>query len=164
MQERMLWRVYSFVSGQKVIRNGGPALPSIEVAPSLLANEGDKKVLNELRQMIEAQTALHKKWRMIHGFAILPVLCLSLLPFVKLWLAWEIFRTVTHHRAYIGGRWIREHFRSGLGYRRRPSRQSVVALEGGMIENGSGLVENELLERERFQEIDEELPEILHKA
>ena len=163
MQERMLWRVYSFVSEQKAIRNGGPALPPIEVAPSLLSNEGDKKILTEMRQMIEAHTALHKKWRMIHGIAILPVLCLSLLPFVKLWLAWEIFRTVTHHRAYVGARWIREHLRSGLGVRRRPSRQSAVALEGGLIEKGSGFVENELLERERFQEIDEELPDILHK-
>lgn len=170
LQERMLWRIYTFI-GERLEdgklsphRNKGPpAVPPIEVAQVDL--EHPEILQKDLMTLINGQMALHRRWRFYHGVAIIPALCLSLLPFVKLWLAWEIFRTVTHHRAFLAAQWLQRGtlpVHSTEQPRRR--KRSVGAVEDGLLSSGMDqFIPNVLLDKSRFDEIDQELPSIIRR-
>lgn len=100
MQERMLWRLHAYTVAQQT-KFALP--PAVEHAPELDAST----VKKELGVALDGWIAVHRRWRVIHGMAIVPAVLLSVLPFVKLWLAWEIFRTVTHHRALMAATWLK---------------------------------------------------------
>lgn len=136
MQERMLWRVYGYCSmGTSKLE---PPVPQIEYSPS----EDGKQVTTQLRHNIDKWVAEHAKWRLIHGITIIPAVLLSVLPFVKLWLAWEVFRTVTHQRAYLAALWLQKGF----------TRKNLLAPNTELLENQDNLAD-----------IDSELPSIIRK-
>lgn len=118
-------------------------LPAIEHAPEL-----DTLALKaQLKTAVDEWIAVHRRWRVIHGMAIVPAVILSVLPFVKLWLAWEIFRTVTHHRALLAASWLRRAMAHRIGGRAQaflvnPELSSVL---------------------KDPQSVDEELPSILRR-
>lgn len=131
MQERMLWRVYNYMGQAGQLAH----LPAIECAP------GDTSLCQEvLKKDLNHWVHLHQRWRLIHGFAVIPAIFLSVLPFVKMWLAWEVFRTVTHHRALTGAKWVRQGLRKA---RFQP---------------------NPELKTTDYGKVDEELPGILRKT
>lgn len=109
VQERMLWRVQEYVRWAALFR---APLPPIECGAGGAAPE-------HIRAAMDTWVRHHWRWRLVHGCAILPAVLLSVLPFVKMWLAWEVFRTVTHHRALVGAQWLRGQFKGSV----RPSSQ-----------------------------------------
>lgn len=136
MQERMLWRVYGYCSiGSAKLE---PPVPQIEYSPS----EDAQLINSQVKLGLEKWAAEHSKWRLIHGITIIPAVLLSVLPFVKLWLAWEIFRTVTHHRAYLATSWLRK----GL------ARRNLLTPNSQLLENQDNLAD-----------VDTELPSIIRK-
>ncbi len=141
MQERMLWRAYKYMN---VMEAGGvksfPYLPPIEHGA-----QDEKGVIKVLRQSAGHWVAEHRKWRLIHGFTIVPAVVLSVLPFVKLWLAWEVFRMVTHHRALMVSRWL-------MGSLDRRRYQMVY---NPQITEGINSM---------YRGIDEEIPDIIRKV
>lgn len=139
MQERMLWRVYAYMAAQPAAGKFAQA-PPVEHAPEI----DPAQVRRELAAEMEHWVAVHGKWRMIHGMAIVPALLLSVLPFVKLWLAWEIFRTVTHHRALMAAAWMRR-WRKGAaatsqGFLANPELTTVLQAPQAIDEELPGLL------------------------
>lgn len=151
MQERMLWRVYTYVSRP----NDG--FPGIEVGQAVLDASagagGELRELREMRELVKGALEHHRKWRLVHGMAVLPALCLSVLPFVKLWLAWEVFRTVTHHRAYVAARWLQDGLKASR-FSKRAARPDFLVVGNSQLDDDS----------QGYGQIDEELPAILRKA
>lgn len=134
MQERMLWRVHTFMEQAGKMSH----LPAIECSPSAASTRTGLQ--QALGKEVNEWIRIHQRWRLIHGMAVIPAVLLSVLPFVKMWLAWEVFRTITHHRALLAARWIRQ------GLRR------------------AKFEPNQELSTSSYAAIDEELPAIVRRA
>jgi hypothetical protein len=141
MQERMLWRVHAFMAAQPAAGKFAQ-VPAVEHAPEMDV----VLVKSELTAALDQWIAVHRRWRVIHGMAIVPAIMLSVLPFVKLWLAWEIFRTVTHHRALMAASWLRK----GMSLRAGGTQAFLANPELSSV-------------LREPQAIDEELPSILRR-
>lgn len=95
VQEKMWWRVESNM------QDGGGGVVEIEHG-GVVAEHDKQQLLDRLGHYMRQ----HRVRWIANTVLSVPVAALTILPFVKLVLAWVIFRAVTHHRAYQGCKYL----------------------------------------------------------
>ena len=102
-QEKMWWRVESHMrdEGQLLICHSGDD-----------ANNGKNTIeevkKQKLAEKVNELAKRHKIAWMRNAILAVPITILTVLPFVKLLLAWTLFRAVTHHRAHMACKFLSE--------------------------------------------------------
>lgn len=117
--ETLLWRVHGRMSksNEKVIlyttlhlnQSCGPLIN--ENTPNQSPNQSPYQLLH---QFLSQRIRYHRRWKWINAVLIPPVVILTVLPLVKLVLAWIFFRMIGHARAQSASAWLGELLGKGL--------------------------------------------------
>lgn len=104
--ETLLWRVHSGIMGESNER---------VILYTTTASTNDKSQLRSLlNQFLAQRICYHQRWKWINGVLIPPVVLLTILPLVKLVLAWIFFRMIGHARAQSASTWLKDRLSKGI--------------------------------------------------